>query len=359
MSEMPPEIPAQLSDEAAAQLLQSLLHKEGTWVDWGKACQQLQKAGYTPPVIFERTGFQGSHQNLIIVAAQVYDSLLKAGAEPELLSYFLGPRSDVLYELRILNQQQRWQGAALAKEKQLAADGAREVAKALQAFSRLSQLPANFTSHPGDAVAYQCWKLARQKKDPAERSRLIAKGLKFAHSPTARAAIEKLLGELPSHQAQAAPLMPLYRLESEEHLFRMVPVAGSLPLTKKKFDSVPPIAVQEPFGIVSASPKQAFLPLPGWQAILKAGDPVALLCQSDQLPKPLPGEVKEVLVVVDRAQREWDVNSYFLVEQKKKLALAWFAQAPQLPLLGQVILVLRPKKIFDEHNLTEPWQMDD
>jgi hypothetical protein len=27
--------------------------------------------------------------------------------------------------------------------------------------------------------------------------------------------------------------------------------------------------------------------------------------------------------------------------------------------LGQVILVLRPKSIFDENNLTQPWQMDD
>ncbi|WP_265583307.1 RuBisCO accumulation factor 1 [Synechocystis salina] len=66
----------------------------------------------------------------------------------------------------------------------MAADEAKELAKAFQEFGYLSQLPEGFTDHPGDALAYQCWKLARQKKNLPERTRLIVKGLKFAHSPT-------------------------------------------------------------------------------------------------------------------------------------------------------------------------------
>ncbi|NJK27773.1 MAG: hypothetical protein HC925_03500 [Coleofasciculaceae cyanobacterium SM2_3_26] len=43
---MPPKSP--LSEAEATQLIEQLHHKEGTWVDWGHACQQLQGAGYAP-----------------------------------------------------------------------------------------------------------------------------------------------------------------------------------------------------------------------------------------------------------------------------------------------------------------------
>ena len=339
------------------QLVRSLLHKEGTWVDWGKACQKLQQAGYTSQQIFEETGFQGRQQNLIIVAAQVYESLMVAEASEALLNYVQGPRSDVLYEFRILNQQQRLAAAQLAHEKGLDVDEAREVAKAYQEFSRRSQLPEGFSNHPGDAVAYQSWKRARQKKDLQERSRLIAKGLKFAHSPTAREAIERLLSDFTVVPSRTAPLLPVYRLEQEEEMPRIVPVAGSLPLSKQEVEAVSPVEFQEPFRQVNAG-SGSLVPLPGWPALLKAHDPVAIFCQSDQLPKTLSGQPETVLVVVDRHLKEWNLSSYFLIEDEQ-LTFRWFEESPTMPLLGQVIVVLRPKKILDESNITQPWQMDD
>ena len=359
MNENPQNIQEQLSEEAAAQLLRSLLRKEGTWVDWGKACQQLQKAGYPTQTIFEQTGFQASQQNLIAVAAQVYDSLVKAGTPEEVLAYFRGPKSDILYEFRILNQEQRAAVAELAYLKKLEATEAHDLAKAIQEFSRSSQPPTGFTSHPGDAIAYQCWKRARQKKDLQERSRLIAQGLKFAHSQSAREAIEKLLSDFTVVPSRTAPLMPIYRLESEQELPYLVPVAGSLPLTKQALDAVSPLEIEEPFRVVKVSGSAAVVPLPGWQAILKAQDPVAIFCQSDRLPNPLTDKQEEMLVVVDRAAKEWDVNSYFLIEKEEKLEFQWFEASPNTTLLGQVILILRPKNILDENNIIEPWQMDD
>ncbi len=349
----------QLSEEEASELMRQLLHKEGNWVQWGKTCQQLQKAGYNPQTIFEQTGFQGSQQNLIIVAAQVYDSIAKAGASPELLSYCQGPVSDVLYEFRILNEQKRAAAAELAKEKRLEVDDAKDVARAIQDFSRLSQLPAGFINHPGDAIAYQCWHRARQKKDLQDRSRLIARGLKFAHSVTAREQIEKLLSDFTVVSARTAPLMPLYRLEQEEELARNIPLAGTLPLKGEDFESVVSLEIKEPFRIVNYSGNGAVIPLPGWQAILKAEDPIAILCQSDLLPQELSGPPEEVLLVVDRKSRQWNVNSYFLVEREGELQLEWFEESPSVNILGQLILILRPKRILDENNITEPWQMDD
>ncbi|MEO0926707.1 MAG: hypothetical protein AAFY63_12640, partial [Cyanobacteria bacterium J06643_13] len=71
MDNMPQDSQVKMSEAEAQELMRSLLHKEGSWVEWGKGCQRLQKAGYDSQRIFEDTGFQNSQQNLVIVAAQV------------------------------------------------------------------------------------------------------------------------------------------------------------------------------------------------------------------------------------------------------------------------------------------------
>ena len=359
MDNLPQASGTELSTEQAQELMRSLLHKEGSWVDWGKVCQQLQKAGYTAQKIFEETGFQASQQNLVIVASQVYNSIAQADLAEEVLKYFQGPRSDVLHEFRILNQQQRAAAAKLAYDKKIDVDGAHQVARAVKDFSRLSQLPVGFVNHPGDAVAYLCWKNARQRKDLQERSRLIAQGLKFAHSQTARESIEKLLSDFTVVKTRTAPLLPIYRLESENELPCIIPLAGSFPLTRQEIEAVAQITKEEPFGNIQVSNGGTFVPVPGWQAILKATDPLGFFYPSDRLPTSISGKVEQILVVIDRANQEWDVNSYFLVETEGKLELQWFEEAPESAIIGQLILIMRPKKIFDENNITEPWQMDD
>ncbi|NJM28670.1 MAG: hypothetical protein HC856_11650, partial [Pseudanabaena sp. RU_4_16] len=42
------------------------------------------------------------------------------------------------------------------------------------------------------------WKAATNQKDPQEKTKLISRGLKFAHSDSARTAIERLLNDLVS-----------------------------------------------------------------------------------------------------------------------------------------------------------------
>ncbi|MDY7015301.1 MAG: RuBisCO accumulation factor 1 [Cyanobacteriota bacterium] len=348
-----------LSEEAARELLLQLRRKEGHWVQWGHACQQLQQAGYLASAIFEETGFEASQQNLVIVAAQVYESLAQAGMSEEGLAYYQGPRSDVLYEFRLLNQSQRSAAASFAMEKQLDVDEAKEAVRAIKEFARLSLLPEGFSRDPGDAVAFQCWQRARGKKDLQERSRLIAKGLKFASSPSARAQIERLLSDFTVVPTARAPMLPLYRPEEEEELSRIIPVAGEWPLERAVFEAVPQSEPMEPFGRVRFSGTGSFLPVPGWQAILKAADPVAILGQSDRLPGIQTQRIEPIVVIVDRRSREWDANGYFLIERENQLEIEWFPVEPQESILGQVVLILRPKRILDEGNLTQPWQMDD
>ena len=52
-----------LDPETCHDLLQMLRRKEQTWVDWGHACQKLQRSGYNSAQIFEETGFEPIQQN--------------------------------------------------------------------------------------------------------------------------------------------------------------------------------------------------------------------------------------------------------------------------------------------------------
>jgi hypothetical protein len=88
-------------------LLKLLRHKEGTWVQWGIACQMLQKMGENSLAIFENTGFEPVQQNQIVVASQVYASLQAGNATDIVLAHFEQKGSDILNELRVLNQSER------------------------------------------------------------------------------------------------------------------------------------------------------------------------------------------------------------------------------------------------------------
>ncbi len=359
MSDRSPEESAEKNPELEALLL-SLRRKEGNWVQWGQRCQRLQKEGYKPQAIFEATGFEPIHQNQIIVGAQVYQTLVDAPAPDAVIGHFEQRGSDSLYEFRILSPTARVEAATLVLEKKLDADDARAAAKAVKDFALVRQPPDAFTKNPGDAVAYQCWRVARLESDLQARSRLIARGLKFAHSDTARKAIEQLLTDFSvTQEVQAAPL-PVYRLESETEMPRILPVLGKLPFPADALEADSSLEVMGAFGVLASKGDKNWVALPGWQVLLQATQPIALLCQSDGLSAPLPNKtIEDVIVVVDRDQQQWDVNSHFLVEHDGQITTQWFAEAPDIALLGRVILVVRPKKILDEGYTKELWQIDE
>ena len=361
MTNLPPNPPnsENLTEEQSQQLLQKLRQKQGSWVEWGEEIAKLQKSGYTPQVIFEATGFEPIQQNQVIVGAQVYHSIVKANASEAVRSHYWQRGSDVLYELRMLTQEERATAAELTHHHKLQVDEVREVARAIKDFSRLPKLPSGFSQHSGDAVAYQCWKLARQKSDLQERSRLIAKGLKFADSDMARKQIEQLLTDFTVTRNKPVPRLPLYRLESETELPRVVAVVGELPLSPSDLQAVPSFTEAGAFGIVKSTEEQSWVALPGWQVILSAQDPVVIICNSEQLPTDTQSARELVLVVIDRAQTEWDANSYFAVENSAQIDFQWFETQPEVPILGRVIVIVRPKKIVDEELTKDSWQIDE
>jgi hypothetical protein len=363
MVEMPsdqPSEPANITESEATELITALRRKQGNWVAWAAACQTLQKSGWNPQRIFEETGFEPIQQNQIMGAAQVYASMLKAGVSESVQTHFSHRASDVLYELRMLPPEGRSAAAAFAFTRSMDMLEAREMAKAMKDFSRISPPPAMFSAHPGDVLAYYAWQAAKQKLDLQARSGFIARGLKFAHTEVARKQIELLLTDFAVATTQRVPRMPVYRLDSDEELPRVVPVVGAMPLTVTEYRSVPFVESQEPFGMVQFEGKAAWVPIPGWLVIRKAEDPVVLLARSEELPTRLEGDEGAVLVIVDRAARSWDVDSYFItVGENDTLAIQWLAAAPEMKLLGKVILVMRAKKILDEGHSQEMYQWDE
>lgn len=347
------------ADTAETALLRSLRRKEGNWVAWGAACQQLQKAGYSPQRIFEETGFEPVQQNQIVVAAQVYQSLVSNSAPAQVLERFERTGSDTLYEFRILSQGRRVDAATIVVEKGIDSEGARDVAKALKEFDWLSKPPEEFSASASDAVAYHYWKLARQQPDLQIRSRLIAQALRFATNDVSRRQVELLLTDFTVTRSRPAPRLPFYRLESADEQPRIVPVVGKLPLSTPDLKAAPLIEAEGVFQMVKFSGTGAWVALPQWQVVRSAEDPVMILADGNQLPGDSADTSEEVLLMVDRAQRQWEDNSYFVVDRSGQLEIDWFEQAPDLPLLGRVVLVLRPKRVLDEDFNKELWQVEE
>ncbi|NET09509.1 MAG: hypothetical protein F6K16_33355 [Symploca sp. SIO2B6] len=377
---------ASLDQATIDGLLLKLRRKEGNWVEWGQGCQTLQKAGYAPQKIFEATGIEPIHQNQIIVAAQVFKSITSQGVSGNVRSHFEERGSDTLYEFRILSQTARAKAATLVLEKGIDSEGSREVAKAIRDYSQRSTPPegfAPFDDHPGDAVAYHYWRLAKQQGDLQARSRLIAMGLKFASSSASRQAIEQLLTDFTVEKKRPAPTLPTFRLDSEDSTPRIVPVVGHLPLTVADVKAVPFVDEEGPFNMVKFSGAGAWIPLPGWQVLAIAEDPIVILASSDQLPglqtdSDIP---EEVLVIVDRAKRQWSPDHYFVTAtletvgtdganepnatepdadepDTESIMVQWSEDTITTSILGQVILILRPKRILDENLANDPWQVE-
>lgn len=358
-----PYLPNQtrLSDEEREALVLKLRRKEGSWVEWGQACLSLQRSGgLSPNQLFEETGFEPTHQTQVTVAAQVYESILKLDAPSHVREHFGRTGSDVLYELRGLNQPQRLQTAQFALERNLDCDQIREIAKLYKEFGLEKRVPDEFQPHPGDAVAYYNWRQAKERSDLADRSRLIARGLQFAFSQGARGLLEKLLIESAAPPQKPQPLLPFYRPEQEEDLPRLVPHAGVHPLTAADL-AVPAIAsrhADSPFELTTV-PAGNWLVLPGWQSLRRASSAVGFELPIQQLPGAPEDADEPVVVVCDRDRRDWDDSSFFVVEEGGALAVRWFPQQPGAELLARVILILRPKRILDEGNLDEPWQLEE
>ncbi len=340
-------LPSGQMENSTESLLQLLRQKQQNWIAWGQACQQLQKSGYSPQRIFEETGFEPVQQNQVIVAAQVYASIVSAGISPAVKERFARTGSDILYELRILPQGDRAAAAEFITQRNLDSVAAAEVAKAMKDYARLRSLPEGFTNTPGDGVAYQYWRLAKQQQSLPEKSRLIVRGLMFAQSQSAKEEIEKLLSPT-SNPGGKSPHLPIYRLESGEELPIIVPLAGNWPLTLEAWQRVLTVKSSGSFGVCRAAGE--FVALPGWQVLRQVGEAVGVLADAPVVGLP-PGET--VLLVFDRTQTTWRPQGYFLCGVDSP-EISW--DCADQKIWAQLVLVLRPKSVLERAKEDDIWE---
>jgi hypothetical protein len=181
--------------------------------------------------------------------------------------------------------------------------------------------------------------------------------------------VEQLLSTIATSsrpQRSVLPKLSVFRLE--EDLPRLLPVAGSLPLETAAWEGIPSSQPQGPFGWVNSPAEQTWMALPAWPVIQKAGDPVILQVENRLLgsllglPVPAGEEQDPVLLVVDRAARVWEgaqMAGFFLVDRAGSLAVEWIEDSPSSPLLGQVLMAVRPPRVFDEVLAQDPWQLEE
>jgi len=113
MTEISPASPLPEPEINAEELCDRFVKKQGTWIEWGEPASSYRKQAILPQGIFEETGFEPIQQNQIIVAAQVYTSLVNGNASANVLAHFQQKGSDSLYELRVLAQSERAAAAEL------------------------------------------------------------------------------------------------------------------------------------------------------------------------------------------------------------------------------------------------------
>eukprot|EP00897_Mesotaenium_endlicherianum_P007127 jgi/Mesen1/6442/ME000033S05731 len=158
----------------------------GSWQERAATLKALHKT-MTAEALYERTYIPTQRQTEVIVAAQVYESLVDEDVDEDLLESFADESEiEILYELRVLSGRQR-------------AVAARELAKAMKDHERRpngrevsARLRQGFTTAPGDCLAFSLHRSAVETRDPEARAKLAARGLAAATSKSAQARFAEL-----------------------------------------------------------------------------------------------------------------------------------------------------------------------
>lgn len=355
----PVALPGASSTEEQLEILRE---RRGFWHAYATIIPVLTRAGYSPSMVDEATGMTGVEQNIVVVASQVRSSLIASGCDEETLAHFDVGGAELLYELRILSAQQRKASAEFAMERRMDPKGFNELARAVKDFERRKAAEGfkEFTSAPGDCLAFACYRQSKEYGSEVDEEAILKKALSFCVSEKARAKIENALNKSPSKDASKEAetqqkFMQVIRLLEGEAADAKLPIM--LPVIDanlKEFEAVPllPARGTGPFNVFQSDTDwKKWVALPGWDAIVAAGAPIAV---SFPDPSILPLQsnkngvaklMEPTLVVVDKALTEEDgSDSLYLVLSDGSEELNIKARVPESGerTLGRVVIALRP-----------------
>ncbi|GFP81758.1 rubisco accumulation factor 1 chloroplastic [Phtheirospermum japonicum] len=198
----PSPVPSHYRNLDTNARLDILSNRLGSWFEYAPLITALIQEGFTSSTLEEITGVASIEQNLLVVAAQVRDSLVEF-ADDETVSYFGSPGSpEILYEIRILNNPQRVTAARFIIDNGFDRKKAEELARSIKDFPRrYGDRGWDYfdENSPGDCLAFMYFRQAHEHRSaffPELSKAALERALEVVETDRARQRVEaELEGE--------------------------------------------------------------------------------------------------------------------------------------------------------------------
>ncbi|CAI5457970.1 unnamed protein product [Closterium sp. Yama58-4] len=187
--------------ERREELIAAVREGRGSWQEVAAAVRQLQQAGMTAEEVADVAMLAHGRLTELVVAAQVYESLLPGPLDPEgdgadsgfdvVAAFQSEQTAELLYELRTLPTAGRRQAAAYVVQQGLDASRVRELVRAMRDHARRPNSREGFSSAPGDCLAFMCFRAAGESSGE-ERRAWVERGMAAAVTESARARLQEL-----------------------------------------------------------------------------------------------------------------------------------------------------------------------
>ncbi|KAL3647306.1 Rik1-associated factor 1 [Castilleja foliolosa] len=347
--------------------LDVLSNRLGSWFEYAPLITALINEGFTSSTLEEITGIASIEQNLLVVAAQVRDSLVEL-ADAETVSFFDSPGSpDILYEIRILNSPERVTTARFIIENGFGKKQAEELARSINDFPRRygdrgwDYFDGN---SPGDCLAFMYFRQAHEHESsffPELSKAALERALEVVETDRARQRIEADVvggenkdgdGGLNVDDLVRVPVVRMAVGEvAESSVVVVLPVCGE----EAEVEEAPwEVGMGGEFGVVQAEKGWSkWVVLPGWGPVkgLKRGG-VAVAFKKGRGVLPWRGKRRdaneEIIVVADRGRKEVEFDGgFYLVVGEEGLRVERGVKLRESGVgvsLGTVVLVVRPPR---------------
>ncbi|KAK1409404.1 hypothetical protein QVD17_35930 [Tagetes erecta] len=368
-------IPPQFRNLDTNDRLDVLANRLGLWYEYAPLIPPLIQEGFDPSTLEEITGIAGAEQSRLVVGAQVHDSLVQSGLDPQILQFYDNDGAGLLYEIRLLNATQRAAAARYMVEKKFEVGDANELARAIKDFPRRQGDRGwdcfDYTL-PADCLAFMYYRQALENRDSELKTAALEKALSVAVSEEAKTWITK---ELDGNEEGAegkdggvadGVKVPVVRLNlgeiAEATVVAVLPVCRADDRGKEVAEAPWEYGSKGEFGIVEGEKEWSkWVVLPAWQPVVKVkrGGVVVAFSDARALPWRVNRWYKEeaILVVVDRGQKEVVSDDGFymaLIEDKLKVERgSTLKEKGRSECLGSVVIVVRPPREDTENEFAE------
>jgi len=184
----------QMSEEEAQATVARLRMSAGRWREQAEGIKELQAAGYKPEQLESASGLSTGVMTELTSGLNVYTSIEGECDGQEEVEKLLGPFMlggyELLAELRTLSAPARKDMLAVCLDKGLDREATRQLCSVHQKYLRKSR-PEGFSASPGDAMAYESLRAAKDLGKNSDKGRaILERGLSYAVSDAAKAMVE-------------------------------------------------------------------------------------------------------------------------------------------------------------------------